>query len=74
MTLREWLDQNSKVAAVDYSYYDGKKPEYGFETVEALKKGNWDIPSNILDCVVLKAETEEHVDGKVIAYVDVISK
>jgi hypothetical protein len=74
MTLREWLDQNPEVAEVDYTYHakDGNI-EYGFDTVEALKKGSWDIPSDILDCRVLKADTE-CVDSELIAYVDVVSE
>lgn len=74
MTLRDWLNQHSKVTDVDYTYYgkDGNV-EYGFETVEALREGSWDIPSDILDCEVSKAGTER-VGGDVVAYVDVVSK
>ena len=74
MTLRDWLDQHSKVAEVDYTYYgkDGNV-EYGLETVEALREGNWDIPSDILNCEVSKAGIER-VGGEVIAYVNVVSK
>lgn len=76
MTLREWLNEQIRVNAVDYTYYgkDGEV-EYGFEGVEALKRGNWDIPSDILDCEVLKAGTDYiESDDEVIAYVDVVSQ
>ena len=75
MTLRQWLNEQIRVNAVDYTYYgkDGEA-QYGFESVEAIKQGNWDIPSDLLDCEILKAETEYiEEDDEVIAYVDVIS-
>ena len=73
MTLKQFLETRSEISSVDYTYF-GKNGvvKNGFETVEAIKEGNWDIPKDILDCVVL-TKSSELIDGETIAYVHLAS-